>query len=84
MEGCPQLREANIQCHRAGSILLATSPRQLTLEEGQDCQKGQDCWNKQTNHPAGIHSSWDHPHPLCPTALLSSPQGQQVWDLLLC
>lgn len=87
MEGCPQLREASTQATGLAAPQLATSPQQpaLTLEAGQNCQKGQDCWNKQTNHP--VASTLPGVVPThCTLLPLSSPQQPEAAspNLLLC
>lgn len=72
-------REASTHATGLAAPQLATSPRQpaLTLQEGRDCQKGQDCWNKQTSHPtASTLPRVVRTH--CTLLPLSSPQQPQA------
>lgn len=72
-------REASTHATGLAAPQLATSPRQpaLTLQDGWDCQKGQDCWNKQTSHPtASTLPRVVRTH--CTLLPLSSPQQPQA------
>lgn len=82
MKRCLQLREASTHATRLAASQQATGLWQLalTLEAGQDCQKGQDCWNKQTNQPVActlpgvipIHCT------LLPFSSLQQPEGASL------
>lgn len=82
MEGHLQLRKASTHATGLAASQLATSSRQpaLTLEASWDCEKGQDCWNKQTNHPiASILPGVVPTH--CTLLPLSSPQQPEAASL---